>query len=124
MEIGGEDDLEFACNAIFDRISNPPKGREGGGEGAGGIVALKSGARLRSKGFQVIPEGDRLVLHLPGGGGMGPATARAPALVARDVLCGLVSRQSAEQDYGVKLLADGSVDEAATQDLRKEMVSP
>jgi N-methylhydantoinase B len=121
MEIGGHDDLEFACNAIFDRIGNPPKGRAGGDKGAGGRVSLKSGPSLRSKGFQVIPEGDRLVLHLPGGGGMGPAIARDPALVARDVLCGLVSAEAATRDYGVKLLADGSVDEKGTVDLRTEM---
>ncbi len=119
MEIGGHDDLEFACNAIFDRIANPPKGRAGGGMGAGGRVELKSGQTLRSKGFQIIPEGDRLLLHLPGGGGMGSAMTRDPELVARDVLSGLVSAQSAERDYGVKLRADGSVDEAATDALRK-----
>ena len=119
MEIGGHDDLEFACIAIFDRIANPPKGRAGGGMGAGGRVELKSGQTLRSKGFQIIPEGDRLLLHLPGGGGMGSAMTRDPELVARDVLCGLVSAQSAERDYGVKLRADGSVDEAATDALRK-----
>ncbi len=30
MEIGGRDDLEFACNAIFDRVANAPQGRDGG----------------------------------------------------------------------------------------------
>jgi N-methylhydantoinase B len=118
MEIGGKDDLEFACNAIFDRISNPPKGRDGGGNGAPGRVELKSGATLRTKGFQIVPDGDRLMLYLPGGGGMGNPAERDPALVARDVRDGLVPAESALQDYRVALTPDGTVDEAATARLR------
>jgi len=57
---------------------------------------------LRAKGFQIIPEGDRLVLSLPGGGGMGSPTTRHPALVARDVRDGLVSAAAAERDYAVR----------------------
>ncbi len=37
MEIGGKGDLEFAINAIFDRVANAPKGREGGLNGATGL---------------------------------------------------------------------------------------
>jgi N-methylhydantoinase B len=118
MEIGGKDDLEFACNAIFDRIGNPPKGRDGGMDGAAGRVELKSGAALRAKGFQIIPDGDRLVLSLPGGGGMGNPAERNPALVARDVRDGLVSAGSAGRDYRVAVTPDGAVDEAATARLR------
>jgi N-methylhydantoinase B len=118
MEIGGKDDLEFACNAIFDRIGNPPKGRDGGMDGAAGRVALKSGSALRAKGFQIVPDGDRLVLSLPGGGGMGSPAERDPALVARDVRDGLVSAGSAERDYRVALTPDGAVNEAETAFLR------
>lgn len=84
MEIGAKHDAEFACNAVFDRVANPPRGRDGGRDGAPGRVYLKSGKTLRSKGYQVIPAGDRLVLELPGGGGMGPPEERDPALVAED----------------------------------------
>jgi N-methylhydantoinase A/oxoprolinase/acetone carboxylase beta subunit/N-methylhydantoinase B/oxoprolinase/acetone carboxylase alpha subunit len=118
MEIGGEDDLEFACNAVFDRIANPPKGRDGGGPGAGGRVETKTGKSLRAKGFQVIPDGDRLVLHLPGGGGMGAPSARDPASVARDVKDGLVSVAAAERAYGVVLTREGRVDTEATERTR------
>ncbi|MBO0752903.1 MAG: hydantoinase B/oxoprolinase family protein, partial [Bradyrhizobiaceae bacterium] len=119
MEIAGQDDLEFACNAIFDRVSHPPKGRDGGGPGAPGRVELKSGAKLRTKGLQIIPEGDRLVLSLPGGGGMGDPRQRDPALVARDVRDGLVSAAAARRDYKVVLAPDGAVDETATRQLRE-----
>ena len=100
MEIGTKGEHEFAVNAIFDRVGHAPRGRDGGGDGAAGLVHLKSGATLRTKGYQVIPAGDRLVLELPGGGGMGPATQRDPALVARDVRDGLVSPDSAFQHHG------------------------
>ena len=90
MEIGAKGDAEFACNAIFDRVAHAPKGRDGGGPGAAGRVYLKSGATLRTKGYQVIPAGDRLVLELPGGGGMGDPAARDPALIARDERDGMV----------------------------------
>jgi N-methylhydantoinase B len=119
MEIGGEDDLEFACNAIFDRVANPPKGRDGGLPGAAGRVELKSGVTLRAKGFQIIPDGKRLVLHLPGGGGMGDPTRRDPALVERDVRDGFVSIESAKRDYRVAVTADGAVDQSTTRILRR-----
>jgi len=118
MEIAGADDLEFACNAIFDRISFSPKGREGGINGAPGRVELKSGAVLRTKGFQIIPDGDRLMLYLPGGGGMGRPAERDPELVALDVRNGLISVEAARRDYGVELTKAGMVDEAATAALR------
>ena len=101
MEIGGKGDLEFSVNAVFDRVAHAPKGREGGLDGASGAVHLKSGATLRTKGFQVIPDGDRLVLELPGGAGMGDPATRDPALVARDVRDGLVSAENARGLYKV-----------------------
>jgi N-methylhydantoinase B len=118
MEIAGKDDLEFACNAIFDRVTFAPKGREGGKEGAAGRVELKSGVRLRPKGFQVIPNGDRLLLHMPGGGGMGDPAHRDPERVARDVREELVTRDEARTVYKVAILEDGSLDPVETQKMR------
>ena len=118
MEVGAKGDLEFAVNATFDRVANAPKGREGGLNGAPGVVALKSGKTLRTKGFQVIPDGDRLILKLPGGAGMGDPTARDPALVARDVRDGLVSAENARLLYKVAVKADGTLDETGTTMLR------
>ena len=109
MEIATKGNLEFAVNASFDRIANAPKGREGGLNGAAGRVALKSGTLLRTKGFQVIPDGERLILELPGGAGLGDPATRDPALVARDVRDGLVSVANARQLYGVAIAPDDTV---------------
>jgi N-methylhydantoinase B len=118
MEIGTKGELEFAMNASFDRVAHAPKGREGGLDGAAGALHLKSGAKLRTKGFQVIPDGERLILELPGGAGMGDPGLRDPALVARDVRDGLVSVENARMLYKVALGPDGMPDATATASLR------
>src|SRR5689334_6041531 len=110
MEVGTKGELEFAVNATFDRIANAPKGREGGLNGAPGVVALKSGKPLRTNGFQSIPDGDRLVLKLPGGAGMGDPTTRDPALVAHDVRDGLVSASNARALYKVVVGEESQMD--------------
>jgi N-methylhydantoinase B len=85
---------------------------------AGG-VHLSSGKTLRTKGLQDIPEGERLLLQLPGGGGMGAAWTRDPALVARDVRDGLVSMAQARAAYRVATDAAGALDLAETHALRE-----
>ncbi len=94
MEIGAKADAEFACNAIFDRIAHAPRGRDGGNDGAPGAVRLRSGATLRAKGYQIVPAGDRLVLELPGGGGMGLASERDPERLRADIRDGLVTNSA------------------------------
>jgi N-methylhydantoinase B len=118
MEIAGKGDLEFAVNAVFDRVANAPRGRDGGLAGAAGEVRQKSGKTLRTKGFQIIPDGERLLLNLPGGGGMGDPTTRDPALVARDVRDGLVSVEMARTIYKVAVSPNGRLDTTATAKLR------
>ena len=71
IEIGHAEDAPFALFAIFDRIDHPARGRAGGGDGQPGKVYLASGAKLKGKGKQIIPAGDKIVLELPGGGGLG-----------------------------------------------------
>jgi N-methylhydantoinase B len=120
MEIGTKGELEFAVNAIFDRVANAPRGREGGGDGGRGAVLTTNGQTLRTKGFQIIPDNDRLLLLLPGGGGMGDPTERDPALVAADVRAGLVSVASAGSEYRVAVSDSGIIDHAATKVLRTQ----
>jgi N-methylhydantoinase B len=108
--------ISLLCN--FERIDNPARGREGGGQGARGGVSLASGRPIRPKGRQTVPPRDFVRLELPGGGGYGDPKRRDPEHVAADVADGLVSRDAAERDYGVALTPDGRVDAAATARLR------
>jgi len=92
--------------------------RNGGEDGAPGSVRLKSGPALKSRGNQVIPKGDRLIVEMPGGGGLGNAAERDPALVADDVRNGFISRESAREVYKVVVRDDLSVDLDGTKELR------
>ena len=78
MEIGSREDAAFGIFARFERVKYPARGRHGGGEGQAGRLSLKSGAELKPKGLAVVPPGDRLVVEMPGGGGMGPARSATP----------------------------------------------
>ncbi|MDE0983887.1 MAG: hydantoinase B/oxoprolinase family protein [Yoonia sp.] len=100
IEIEPRAGYDFYFNAMFDRVDHPARGREGGGAGEAGRVALADGTKLRSKGRQLIKSGQRLRLSLPGGGGYGDPTNRAPALIAADLAAGLISPQDAKADYG------------------------
>jgi N-methylhydantoinase B len=100
MEVGSRENAAFGLFAGFERVKFPPRGRSGGGNGALGKVTLKSGATLQPKGLQVIPAGDRVIIDMPGGGGMGPACERDPAAIERDLRLDYVSAEAAKRDYG------------------------
>jgi N-methylhydantoinase B len=65
-----------------------------------------------------IKQGQRLRLETPGGGGYGIAIDRDPEAVAKDVRLGYVTQAAAERDYKVIVNDMGSVDQAATTNLR------
>jgi N-methylhydantoinase B len=68
--------------------------------------------------------GERILCLLPGGGGVGPALERDPALVARDVAAGFVSLESAREEYGVVIApGTGGADIAATAELRERLAA-
>ena len=100
IEVESANGRDMELLAAFERIENPARGRAGGGGGEPGAVFLASGARLKGKGAQVIPAGERLVIHTPGGGGHGPAGSRAREAVAADMEDGLVSEAAARSAYG------------------------
>jgi len=85
VEISPTEGHEMHFNAMFDRVDHPPRGREGGENGAAGAVMLDDGTRLASKGRQHVPAGRRLILQLPGGGGYGSADKRDVAAAERDI---------------------------------------
>ena len=114
MEAYHLDNAPFMISANYDRVTFPPRGRDGGMNGARGIVRTGTGKVMRGKGQQTIDQGDRFHMEMPGGGGLGHPYRRAAEKVAADVHAGLVSRESALRDYGVVLRDDDSVDVDAT----------
>ena len=118
IELGGADGAPISLLCNFERIGNPARGRDGGGTGALRRVSLASGRPIRPKGRQTVPPRDFARLELPGGGGFGDPRQRDPERVAEDVADGLITRATAESDYGVALASDGTVDAAATARLR------
>jgi N-methylhydantoinase B len=118
MEVGTLDKAPFALSAYYDRIDHPARGREGGQNGAAGAVTLSTGKVLRGKGLQTVPSRDRVIIDMPGGGGLGNPRRRPIAAVADDVRQGFISADAALRDYGVAVNDDGTVDEAETAKLR------
>ena len=99
MVIESAEEKPFAIAMNFDRVRFPPRGRDGGGEGAKGRVSLVSGKELPPRGQITIPVGDAVMVEMPGGGGYGPAALRDRAALARDVDLGFVSPEAAARDY-------------------------
>jgi len=100
IEIEARDGYDFWFNAMFDRVENPARGRDGGAPGAAGAVELADGTKLRSKGRQLVKNGQRLRLSLPGGGGFGKPQDRARDKVEQDLAAGFITPDQARADYG------------------------
>ena len=107
IEIEPRAGYDIYFNAMFDRVENPARGRQGGSNGAAGKVELATGQKpptkkLRSKGRQLVKNGQRLKLSLPGGGGYGSPEKRRPEDIAEDLRAGFISLHQAKNDYGYK----------------------
>jgi N-methylhydantoinase B len=74
-----------------------------------------TGVRIRAGGR------DAFIYDLGGGAGLGDPLLRDPELVARDVRDRYVTREQADQAYGVVVQRDGTVDEAATEARRAQI---
>ena len=108
-----------------DRWLTYPWGVNGGTPGgrSNKLLVRKDGSEelLPAKCDHVkVEAGDILYFNTWGGGGWGDPYKREAKLVARDVERGLVTADGAKR-YGVVLNADGSVDTAATTELRAEL---
>lgn len=119
MVIGNREDAPLTFYARYERVENAPKGRNGGQPGATGRLSLGSGsATVRAKGIQTIPEGDTIIIEMPGGGGHGDPNLRDPEAVASDVALGYVSPEAARAQYGVAVDGSGKLDRDETARLR------
>ncbi|WP_454798057.1 hydantoinase B/oxoprolinase family protein [Novosphingobium lindaniclasticum] len=100
VEVGMRDGSGFEVLAMFERVERPARGRDGGHDGAAGKVTTSGGKTMRAKGLQAIPAGERLVLEIPGGAGLGAPATRDPAKVRRDIEEGMITPEGASRDYG------------------------
>lgn len=117
--------LEPGVIAIHDdRWFVPPWGVNGGEPGARARkVLVKADGREIVVGNKLedypVEAGDKLHFITWGGGGWGDPLDRDPAIVAKEIVQGLVTEHGALR-YGV-VIADGTVDAAATDALRARM---
>lgn len=118
----GPVDTELEVIYMSDGTLTPPLGVRGGLPGAraeqhrrradGTLEALGAHGRV------VLAPGEAIVSRSTGGGGYGPPSERDPERVRKDVVEGWVTRERAEQVYGVAVSADGTVDAERTRALR------
>ena len=101
IEIANSEEAPFTiAAATFDRMRFPPRGRDSGVDGRVGLARLGSGPALTTKATHTVPAGDRLVVELPGGGGLGDPKKRSRERIEADIAAGLVTPASARRDYG------------------------
>jgi N-methylhydantoinase B len=107
-----------------DRTRFTPWGAQGGHAGKPSAFHLNPGSNrevdLGNTDVVRIDPGDVIRITSAGAGGWGNPLDREVERVFADVERGFVSVQGARDDYGV-VIADGHVDEAATQALRTQM---
>jgi N-methylhydantoinase B len=103
MEVSVRTERPFTFSPLFDRTRFAAAGYAGGQPGALAEIRVSTGEVLDRKGVREFPAGTTLALKLPGGGGYGSPLEREPAAVLDDVRNGLVSVESARDDYGVVL---------------------
>lgn len=98
---------DCVVSILGDRVDHLPQGIEGGGPAAANDVRFRIGGQdwvppMRSKADRIaLKAGDQLQLSSPGGGGYGDPLDRDLAAVERDLDAGMVTRQVAEDCYGV-----------------------
>ena len=118
IEVGSTEEHPFTVSAAtFDRMRNPPRGRDGGEPGRSGTARLASGPRFDDKAVHTIPPGDRLIVELPGGGGLGDSRRRGPERIRADLEAGYITPEGAGRDYGFEeeVSGDGEAPTARTR---------
>ena len=90
-----------SINVRGDRAKFPPRGLDGGEEGARSRYQVCEAAGEReipSKYSGQIQRGERLIVVTPGGGGYGPPDSRDPDRLAADIANGKVTRGASNAD--------------------------
>jgi len=116
---------EAVISVRIDGIDFPPWGVKGGKEGGAGYCVINPGgnderAVAPISDGTILRRGDIVRIETGGGGGYGHPFDRQPERVLTDVRGGFVSTMSADDDYGVVLTPEMTVDEAATRRRREQ----
>ena len=118
-------DVRFSWTSQKTRV--PPQGLFKGKPGQGGrwLITPAHGEPREldhAIGIAELGHGDTVTCLMAGGGGYGDPFLRDPERVRQDVMDGLVTAQSARDDYGVMIqdMETFSIDWAATQALRNQ----
>ena len=96
----------------IEKVKNPPRGLEGGGNGLGNLVAVKRKGDTDETVFpngkvtNSLQTGDQCILRSGGGGGFGPAAERSLDALREDVRQGYVTLDGAWKDYGIRFKPD------------------
>ena len=124
-------EYEILCNeselyASVGRTIGRAWGIAGGGEGTVNYLEITSNGRSRR--WSRVPRvtlqvGDTVKIVTGGGGGYGSPLTRPAEQVVEDVLDGYVSRETAQEAYGVAIHGDGRLDQRATAELRSQFTS-
>jgi N-methylhydantoinase B/oxoprolinase/acetone carboxylase alpha subunit len=120
----GPVDCKMEVNFVSDGCLNPALGVRGGGAGGPAQQYLKNadGSRTHLPGLTSIEmaSDQRVIAFAAGGGGFGAPHDREVNRVAENVREGWISRQRANDVYGVVLNDDLSVEETKTKARRAE----
>ena len=105
-----------------DGVKIAPYGLNGGSTGSLQVPLVRQDGewiQTESKEYpRKISDGDIVYIHSAGGGGYGNPYKRDVKRVHEDYLDGIISRESALNDYGVKINEDDKVDMDATSKIR------
>jgi N-methylhydantoinase B len=116
IELSNSENADMSLFASLDRVHHPARGRQGGKDGAVGVLQLSGGERLRAKGEQIIPGGEQLTVLTPGGAGFGKPMERDADLIEQDIRDGLTTSEYAKAHYGIAFKSDGSLKREASRD--------
>lgn len=121
-------DVLFSING--DRAATRPYGIFGGHPGATGTCTIYSPGGDAKRVAPAMMKADRIllrageiiVIEAPSGGGYGDPLQRETILVRTDVMDGIVTSESAREDYGVVIDSRTTeIDDAATKSLRERL---
>jgi|SRR5271166_955040 len=106
-----------------DGHRHAPWGLFGGDPGSCGDLVLNPDSNPRKLPAMLsnlsLREGDTLRTVSPCGGGYGEPAKRDPGAVLNDVIDGIISRETARRLYKVIVTERGTIDQGATDDLRR-----